>query len=270
MENYIALATSYLIKFIGALAVFIIGKWVARKLANLVENWLKKSETDETLARFLGNALYILLLVLVIIAALGTLGVSTTSFAAIIGAIGLAVGLALQGNISNVGSGILLLFLRPFKVGDFVEAGGNAGTVEELGIISTTLKTPDNVKIFVPNSAITSGAIKNYSAEPIRRIDLVIGIGYEDDIKKAKQVLMEIMESDPRILKEPAPTVAVAELGDSSINLAVRPWVKKEDYWPVRGDLLEKIKERFDQEGISIPYPQMDVHADVKIVKEEN
>jgi len=265
MENYISLAVSYGIKLLGAIAVFVIGKWISKKLSRLLTGALEKSGTDETLTRFLGNALYILLLILVIIAALGTLGINTTSFAAIIGAIGLAVGLALQGNMANVGSGILLLFLKPFKVGDFVEAGGNTGTVEALGIISTTLKTPDNVKIFVPNSAITSGAIKNYSAEPIRRIDLTIGIGYDDDIKKAKEVLMRILNSDERILKEPPPTVAVAELADSSINLAVRPWVKKEDYWSVRGDLLERIKEEFDREGISIPYPQLDIHGEVKV-----
>ncbi|ADU97184.1 mechanosensitive ion channel family protein [Thermovibrio ammonificans] len=266
MESYISIAVGYAVKILGALAVFIIGRWVVRKLADLLEVALKKADVDETLVKFLGNAAYFLLLILVIIAALGTLGINTTSFAAIVGAVGLAVGLALQNNMSNIGAGVLILFLKPFKVGDFIEAGGVSGTVEALGIVNTTLRTPDNVRIFVPNSSITSGSIKNYSAEPIRRIDLVIGIGYDDDIKKAKEVLYEILNSDPRILKEPAPSVSVAELADSSINLNVRPWVKREDYWAVRSDLLERIKERFDAEGISIPYPQMDVHADVKLL----
>jgi len=269
MENYILIAISYIPRIIGALAIFIIGRWAVGKITQLLGNWLEKSQVDPTLVKFLRNALQVLLLILVIVAALGTLGINTTSFAAILGAAGLAVGLALQQNMSNIGSGVVLLFLKPFKVGDFVEAGGNSGIVEEIGIITTTLKTPDNVRIFVPNSSITSGTIKNYSAEPIRRIDLVVGISYDDDIKKAKEILLKILEEDERILKEPAPSVFVAELADSSINLAVRPWVKKEDYWPVRGDLLERIKERFDEEGISIPYPQMDVHADVKIKKED-
>jgi small conductance mechanosensitive channel len=269
MENYISLAVSYGIKILGALAVFIIGKWAAKKISQLLTKALEKGGTDETLTRFLSNAAYFLLLILVIIAALGTLGINTTSFAAIVGAVGLAVGLALQQNMSNIGAGVLLLFLKPFKVGDFVEAGGVSGTVEAIGIVNTTLKTPDNVKVFVPNSAITSGSIKNYSAEPIRRIDLVIGIGYDDDIKKAKEILLKILSSDERILKEPPPTVAVAELADSSVNLAVRPWVKKEDYWPVRGELLERIKEEFDKAGISIPYPQLDVHGEVKVIRGE-
>ncbi|SNR81874.1 mechanosensitive ion channel family protein [Desulfurobacterium atlanticum] len=264
----IGLAIPWIVKIVSALVVFVVGKWISKRISLFLGRALERAKVDETLVKFLETTAYIVLLVLVIIAALGTLGINTTSFAAIIGAFGLAVGFAVQSNISNIGAGILLILLKPFKKGDFVEVAGTSGTVEVLGILNTKLKTPDNVVIFVPNSSIIGGNIKNYSLEPIRRVDLTIGIGYEDDIKKAKDVLMEIISSDERILSEPAPSVGVAELADSSINLFIRPWVKKEDYWSVRSDLLEKIKEEFDKNGISIPYPQMDVHADVKINKE--
>jgi small conductance mechanosensitive channel len=264
MQEYIDLAIAYGIKIIGAIAVFIIGKWIAQLLTKAFRKMLEKSNTDVTLVKFLGDLIYFGLLVLVIIAALGTLGVNTTSFAAIIGAAGLAIGLALQANFSNFGAGVVILFLRPFKVGDFVEAGGAAGSVEAIGIFNTTIKTGDNRIIIVPNSNIIGGNIVNYSKEPIRRIDLVIGVGYEDDLKLVKSTLEEILASDERILKDPAPAVALAELADSSVNFNVRPWVKSADYWAVRSDLLEKIKLTFDEKGINIPYPQMDVHIDQK------
>jgi small conductance mechanosensitive channel len=264
MQEYIDLAIAYGIKIIGAIAVFIIGKWIAQLLTKAFRKMLEKSNTDVTLVKFLGDLIYFGLLVLVIIAALGTLGVNTTSFAAIIGAAGLAIGLALQANFSNFGAGVVILFLRPFKVGDFVEAGGATGSVEAIGIFNTTIKTGDNRIIIVPNSNIIGGNIVNYSKEPIRRIDLVIGVGYEDDLKLVKNTLEEILASDERILKDPAPAVALAELADSSVNFNVRPWVKSADYWAVRSDLLEKIKLTFDEKGINIPYPQMDVHIDQK------
>ncbi len=264
MEVLFGIFLTWVVKILYALAVFVIGKVVAKKVSHILVGVLKKANIDETLVKFLETTVYIVLLVLIIIAALGALGINTTSFAAIIGAFGLAVGFAVQSNISNIGAGILLILLKPFKKGDFVEVAGTAGTVEILGILNTTLKTPDNVVIFVPNSAIIGGNIKNYSLEPIRRLDLAIGIGYEDDVKKAKEVLMNILKRDSRILKEPAPSVGVAELADSSINFFVRPWVNSGDYWAVRSDLLEKIKTEFDENGISIPYPQMDVHADIK------
>ncbi|WP_457679749.1 mechanosensitive ion channel family protein [Thermovibrio sp.] len=264
MNTLISTGISWAVKLIGAVAVFVIGKWVAKKISIFVGKVLEKSSVDETLIKFLQNSLYIILLVLVIIAALGTLGINTTSFAAIIGAIGLALGFALQSNVSNVGAGILLILLKPFKRGDFVEIAGTSGTVDTIGIVNTVLKTPDNVTIYVPNASIIANNIKNYSQEGKRRVDLTIGIGYEDDIKKAKEVLLNILSSDDRILKEPAPAVGVAELADSSVNLFIRAWVRKEDYWAVRSSLLEKIKETFDKEGISIPYPQLDVHADIK------
>jgi len=264
MSGFVSLAIAWGIKILGAIAIYIVGKWVAQLLTKLFRKMLEKSNTDATLVKFLGDLVYFGLLVLVIIAALGTLGVNTTSFAAIVGAAGLAVGLALQGNIANFGAGVVLLLLRPFKVGDFVEAGGATGVVESIGIFNTTFKTGDNRIILVPNSNIIGGNIVNYSREPIRRIDLVIGVGYDDDLKLVKQTLEEILNSHPKVLKDPAPSVALAELADSSVNFNVRPWVKSEDYWGVRSELLETIKTTFDEKGINIPYPQLDVHLDQK------
>ena len=261
-QQYIDLAVTWGVKIIGAIAIFIIGKWIAKLLTNLLKKGLEKSGTDVTLIKFLGDLTYFGLLVLVIIAALGTLGVNTTSFAAIIAAAGLAVGFALQQNVSNFGAGVVILFLRPFKVDDFVEAGGATGVVEAIGIFNTTFKTGDNKIIIVPNSNIVGNNIVNYSREAIRRIDLVIGVGYEDDLKLVKSTLEDILNSNEKVLKDPSPAVALAELADSSVNFNVRPWVKSEDYWGVRSALLEKIKLTFDEKGINIPYPQMDIHLE--------
>ena len=261
-QQYIDLAVTWGVKIIGAIAIFIIGKWISKLLTNLLKKALEKSGTDVTLIKFLGDLTYFGLLVLVIIAALGTLGVNTTSFAAIIAAAGLAVGFALQQNVSNFGAGVVILFLRPFKVGDFVEAGGATGVVEAIGIFNTTFKTGDNKIIIVPNSNIVGNNIVNYSREAIRRIDLVIGVGYEDDLKLVKSTLEDILNSNEKVLKDPSPAVALAELADSSVNFNVRPWVKSEDYWGVRSALLEKIKLTFDEKGINIPYPQMDIHLE--------
>jgi small conductance mechanosensitive channel len=199
-------------------------------------------------------------MVFVIIAAINTLGVQTTSFIAVIGAAGLAIGFALQGSLANFASGVMLIIFRPFKAGDFVEAGGTSGAVEAIHIFNTVLKTPDNKKVIIPNSKVTGDNIVNYSAKDTRRVDLVFGIGYEDDIRKAKQTLEQIVASDERVLKDPAPTIAVSELGDSSVNFVVRPWVNTADYWSVYFDLTEKVKLTFDDQGISIPFPQTDVH----------
>jgi len=261
-QQYVDLAITWGVKILGAIAIFIIGKWIAKLITNGIKKALERSNTDITLIKFLGDLSYFGLLILVIIAALGTLGVDTTSFAAIIAAAGLAVGFALQQNVSNFGAGIVILFLRPFKVGDFVEAGGATGVIDAIGIFNTTLKTGDNKIVIVPNSNIIGNNIVNYSREAIRRIDLVIGVGYEDDLKLVKETLQEIVNSDERILKDPAPAVALGELADSSVNFNVRPWVKSEDYWAVRSDLLERIKLTFDEKGINIPYPQMDVHIE--------
>lgn len=260
INNIIGYITEYGLRVIIAIVIFVIGRFIAKKITNVLRKLMDRAKWDVTLVKFLGDMVYILLLFIVVIIALQTVGVDTTSFIAILGAATLAIGFALKDNLSNFASGVLLLILRPFEVGHFVEAGGTAGVVEEIGIFSTKLRTGDNKLIYVPNSSIVSGNITNYSAKDTRRIDLTIGVSYEDDLQKVKEELWKILEEDERILKDPAPTVAVAELADSSVNFVVRPWVKSSDYWPVYFDLLEKIKVRFDEAGISIPYPQLDVH----------
>jgi len=245
-----------------ALAIFVVGRWLAGILLNVVEKMLKKAGMDDMLVSFVHSILNALLLLFIIIAALDQLGVDTTSFIALIGAAGLAVGLALQGSLQNFASGVLLIVFRPFKVGHFIEAAGVSGVVEEIGIFSTRMKTGDNREIIVPNGAIYDGTITNNSARDTRRIDMVFGIGYDDDIKKAKEIMQSILEADERIFSDPSPLIAVAELADSSVNFVVRPWVKAGDYWGVKFDVTERIKLAFDDAGISIPYPQMDVHID--------
>ena len=251
---------AYGVKIILAIVLFLIGKAVAKWISNLAKKGFTKGKMDPTLVNFLGNIINFLLLAAVVIAVLDVVGIQTTSLVAIIGAAGLAVGLALQGSLANFASGVMLILFRPFKQGDFVSAGGEAGVVEEITLFTTLMKTPDNKAIIVPNAAITGGSITNFSAKPTRRVDMVFGIGYGDDIKKAKEVIWDVLNADERILKDPAPTVGVVELGDSSVNFAVRPWVNAADYWGVYFDLHENMKLRFDKEGISIPFPQRDVH----------
>ncbi len=245
---------------IGAIAVFIIGKWVSRWIASLVRKSVKKGQSDDMLAGFAGSLTYFGLLALVIIAALGTLGVETAQFAVVLGAAGLAVGFALQGTLSNFAAGVMLLVFRPFKAGDVVEAGGATGVVKELQLFTTTLTTPDNKLVIVPNSAMSSGNIVNYNALGTRRVDMVFGIGYEDDIPRAKEILEDILAKDDRVLKDPGSTVALVELADSSVNFVCRPWVNASDYWGVWFDTHETVKARFDDAGVSIPFPQQDVH----------
>ncbi len=256
----LTMLTPWAIRIGIALAIFIVGRWIARWLTSMVRKVMARSNMDEMLINFLGNIIYMVLLLAVVMAALDNLGIQTTSLLAVFGAAGLAVGLALKDSLSNFSSGVMIILFRPFKVGDFIEAGGATGVVEEVRIFATIMKTGDNREIIVPNSQIYSGTITNYSAKATRRIDLVFGIGYDDDIAKAKQIMDDIMKQDDRILADPAPAVAVGELADSSVNFNVRPWVNSGDYWPVRADLLEKIKLAFDANGISIPYPQQDVH----------
>jgi len=248
------------IKLVIALAIFVIGRMLAKMIARLTEGVMMRANLDKMLTSFLGNILYTVLLVVVIIAALDQLGVQTTSLLAVFGAAGLAIGLALKDSLANFSSGVMLIIFRPFKVGDFIEAAGQAGVIEEVRIFSTIMRTGDNREIIIPNSHIYSGPIINVSARTTRRIDMVFGIGYEDDIRKAKELIEAAFKADQRILTDPAPAVAMAELADSSVNFNVRPWVKTEDYWAVRSDLLERIKLSFDANGISIPYPQQDVH----------
>jgi small conductance mechanosensitive channel len=247
-----------------AAAILLGGTWLAKRIKKYIVVMMEKREIDALLASFMSNIAYITLVAFVVIAALGQLGIQTTSFIAIIGAAGLAIGLSLQSSLSNFASGVMIIAFRPFKVGDFVEAGGVSGVVEGIQIFSTQMRTGDNKAIIVPNSNITGGNITNYSAKDTRRVDMVFGIGYDDDIKKAKDILSKLMEDDERILKDPEPLVAVSELADSSVNFVVRPWVKAEDYWSVMFDYTETVKLTFDKEGISIPYPQQDVHLHKK------
>jgi small conductance mechanosensitive channel len=253
-------ALSYGPKIIGAIAILVLGRIGVGIFTSIVGRLMKKGNVDPTLTKFAISMAKIALMTFIIISALGALGVQTASFIAIIGAAGLAVGFALQGSLSNFASGVMLIIFRPFKSGDYVEAGGTSGSVESIQIFNTTLKTPDNKVVIVPNSQITSDKIVNYSAMDKRRIDLVFGIGYDDNIKKAKDILEKIIAEDDRILKDPAPVVAVLELGDSSVNFAVRPWFNTADYWAVFFDITEKVKLTFDDNNISIPYPQRDVH----------
>lgn len=252
----------YGLKVIGSILIFYIGKKVASWLTNFTKKAMQKAKMDETIVKFLGNVIYGGLLLFIILAALSNLGVNTTSFIAVLGAAGLAVGLAFQGTLSNVGAGVLLIFFRPFSVGDFIQAAGESGMVEEINLFSVLLKTGDNKQIIIPNSAIIGGNITNFSAKDTRRVDFTFGIGYDDDLKLAKSTLEEIVKSDERVLDDPTPFVAVSELADSSVNFVVRAWVKSGDYWGVYFDTLEKVKLVFDEKGISIPYPQLDIHQD--------
>ncbi|UTW44785.1 mechanosensitive ion channel [bacterium SCSIO 12696] len=243
-----------------ALAIIIIGMWVAKKIRAGLRTAMGKKDVDPAVAGFVASLCYYGIVAFVVIAALSKIGVAATSFVAILGAAGLAVGLALQGSLSNFASGVLILIFKPFKIGDFVELAGTSGSVKEITIFTTELATPDNKKVIVPNSSAMGGNIVNYSAHDTRRVDMVFGIGYGDDIDKARNIIKAILEADDRVLVDPAPAVAVAELADSSVNFNVRPWVATADYWGVFNDVHEQVKKHFDAEGISIPFPQQDVH----------
>ncbi|MCB0277907.1 MAG: mechanosensitive ion channel [Calditrichaeota bacterium] len=259
-EQLLAIAQQYALPIVWAILILIFGRIVAGISRNLIKRLLKKANLDVTLVKFAGSLVYVSVFIFTIVAALESIGVNTTSFAAVLAAAGLAIGLALQGSLSNFASGIMLIVLRPFKVDDYVEAGGVEGSVEEVHIFTTHLRTPDNKRVIVPNGQITGGSIINYSAKETRRIDLVIGVSYSDDLKKVRSILLDVLNSEPRILREPEITIGLLEMADSSINFAVRPWVNTPDYWPVKFEIQERIKERFDREGISIPFPQRDVH----------
>lgn len=250
----------YSMQILAAIVILVVGLWLAKKIKACFVSALNKKEVDPTLIGFFSSTLHGGLVLFIVIAAIGKLGVQTTSFVAVIGAAGLAVGLALQGSLSNFASGVLLILFKPFKVGDFIKAGGEAGVVVEVGILTTEMKTPDNIKIILPNSAIMGGSITNVSAHPTRRVDMVVGVSYGDDLNKAKQIMEDLLAADERVLKDPAPTVAVSNLGDSSVDFVVRPWVNSADYWAVKFDFTQAVKEKFDAEGVSIPFPQRDVH----------
>lgn len=243
-----------------ALAIFIIGKWIVGKIRNGVRATMEKRKVDPALVSFATSLLYYVMLIVVVLAAVQKVGFPVTSLVAILGAAGLAVGLALQGSLSNFASGVLIIMFRPFSIGDFITAGGQTGVVQEIGVLATILKSPDNQKIIVPNSGIMAGAIVNVTAHDTRRVDMVVGVSYSDDLDKVQNVILDVLNADERILKDPAPQVVVAELADSSVNFKVRPWCATEDYWGVFFDFQKAIKQRLDKEGVSIPFPQQDVH----------
>lgn len=252
--------TTYGIKVIGAIIILILGRIAAGIGRKVVKKVLEKSKTDPAVISFLGSMIYFLILIFAVLAALAKFGIQTASFVAILGAAGFAIGFALQGSLANFAAGVLILVLRPFKVGDFIEGAGVAGTVKNIQLFTTVLATPDNIKIMVPNGKLFGNTIKNFSGFDTRRVDLVIGIGYSSDIQKAYDVLINLIKEDTRILSDPPVNIAVSELADSSVNFVVRPWVKRQDYWGVKCDLTRKIKEAFDENGIEIPFPQHVVH----------
>ncbi|WP_461208706.1 mechanosensitive ion channel family protein [Desulfocurvus sp. DL9XJH121] len=260
-DQIIAWLTANGIDLVVALLIILVGHWVARSLAHGVSGGMEKRGVDVLLARFVGNLGYYALMVVVLVAALGQLGVNTTSLLAIVGTLGLAIGLAVKDNLANFASGVVLFLTRPFTVGDYITVAGVSGTVKNLTLGVTVLSTPDNQKIIVPNNKITGEIIQNTTANDTRRVDLVVGVGYGDDLDKAKSVVGAVLAAEPRVLQNPAPVVAVSELADSSVNLVVRPWVKTADYWGVYFDLTEAIKKALDENGVSIPFPQRDVHV---------
>ncbi|ASJ37647.1 small-conductance mechanosensitive channel MscS [Vibrio vulnificus] len=260
LTNNSDLLIQYGVNIISAIVILFIGNIIVKAVANSVSKVLNKKEMDKAVVEFIHGLVRYLLFVIVLIAALGRVGVETASVVAVIGAAGLAVGLALQGSLSNFAAGVLIVAFRPFKSGDYVEIGGVAGSVEAIQIFQTVLKTPDNKMVVVPNSGVIGGAITNYSRHATRRVDLMIGVSYKSDLKKTKQVIRETLEKDTRILKDPDMTIGVVALADSSVNFVVRPWCKTEDYWAVYFDSMQAIKEALDANGIEIPFPQMDVH----------
>lgn len=243
-----------------AIAIFYFGKLLVSIIVRTLRKIMLTQEIEDTLENFILTLLRAILMIIVFIAAIGALGIQTTSFIAVLGAAGLAVGLALQGSLANFASGVLIVLFKPYRIGDFVEAAGIAGTVVEVEILTTVFKTGDNKRVIVPNGQVMGSIITNYSANPTRRVDMVVGVSYDDDLDKVRATLEELIAADDRILDDPAHRIAVSELADSSVNFIVRPWVKSEDYWGVMFDLTEAIKKRFDAEGISFPFPQQDVH----------
>ncbi len=260
IQKISVLISTYSLRIIAALAIFIIGRYLSNLITRSLRTAMEKRKVEASLVTFSCGLIHALLIAFVVIAALGQLGVQTTSFVAIVGAAGLAVGLALQGSLSNFAAGVLIIIFKPYKVGDYVVAGSGEGIVEDISIFTTTLVTLDNRTQIIPNSVATGGLIENYTKKGTRRLDLVAGVSYEDDILKVKTILQGILDNEPRILAEPKPTIGLMEMGDSSLNFAFRPWVKVEDYWPLFFHLQEQIRLQFQKEGITIPFPQRDVH----------
>lgn len=254
-------STEYGLKVLGALLIFFIGKWVARKIIALMRRGMERANVDPTLISFASNALYVVLIIMIIVAAISNVGVETTSFMAIFGAAGLAIGLALKDTLANVGAAVLIIFFRPFKVGDFIEASGVMGNVKSINLFSTTLTTTDNRSIIIPNGALIAGNIINYTGNQTRRIDMTFQIDYKDDLKVAKEVVMNVLHAHEKVLKEPEPIVAVGALERDGVQLIVRPWVAVEDYWNVSFEVTELVKLEFDKHNITVPFPQMDLHV---------
>ena len=261
IQHAIDLVIEYAPQLLLAIVVLIVGFWIIKLVTKATSKAMDRSEVDVSLKKFLNSLLGILLKTLLLISVASMVGIATASFVAIIAGAGLAVGLALQGSLANFAGGVLILLFKPFKVGDFIEAQGYMGTVNEITIFTTILKTPDNKTVIIPNGALSNGSMVNFSTESMRRVDMTFGIGYGDSIEKAKQVLTRLVESDVRIHKEPASQIIVDELGESSVNFKVRVWCNSTDYWGIYFDMQEKVKQTFDKEGISIPFPQRDVHV---------
>lgn len=259
-DQLVPAITDWGMKLLLALVIFIVGRWVSKMITRAFRRAIHRPEIDDTLEDFLGNILHAILMVAVILAAVDTLGVNITSLLAVVGAAGLAIGLALKDSLGNFAAGVMLILFRPFTKGDFVEVAGTSGSVEEVRVFNTILVTPDNKQITIPNALITAEPITNYSANDQRRVDLVIGVGYDDDLKRANEVITRVVTGHPKVLDEPAFKIFVTELADSSVNFNVRPWVRTEDYWTVYGDLLESLKVELEKAGCNIPYPQRDVH----------
>jgi len=252
--------SSFALNLLIAVVIFVIGKWVARWLQHVFERLLRSRQVDDVLVDFLGTIVYTIIIIAAVIAAVDTLGIPATSFLAILGAAGLAIGLALKDSLSNFAAGVMLVLFRPFTKGDFVEAGGVMGTVEEIHLVSTILVTPDNKQIIVPNSVMYGSSITNFSAKETRRVDLVVGVGYDDDLKVAAEVLQKVCADNPKVLDTPETKIFINNLGDSSVDFVVRPWVKSADYWTVYAEVLETAKTELEAAGCNIPYPQRDVH----------
>jgi len=259
-DQLVLFVTTYGIKIVGAVVILLIGRIAAGLGRRVVKSMLTKANIDRSVTSFVASLTYFLILTFAVLGALAKFGIQTASFIAVLGAAGLAIGFALQGSLANFAAGVLILVLRPFRAGDFIVGAGESGSVMQIGLFTTELATPDNIKIMVPNAKLFGDVIKNISGYETRRIDLVFGIGYDSNIQKAYDIMMGILHSDERILSDPAPQIAVSELADSSVNFVVRPWVKSGDYWPVRFDLLRRVKEAFDENGIEIPFPQRSIH----------
>jgi len=260
-EEVIEVLSAWGLRVVGALAVLVLGMMAAKAIRSGIQKGLRKRSVDETLIPFLANLTYYLSVAFVVIAVLGLFGVQVASLVAILGAAAFAVGLALQGTLANFASGVMLLVFRPFRVGDFVDVGGTAGSVQEISVFVTRLNTPDNVHVIVPNAAVWGQTIRNFATNDTRRNDWVVGVSYSDDLDKTLEVINRVLAADDRVLKDPAPTVAVSEMADSSVNIVVRPWCTKGDYWALRFDLTKALKVELEAAGCSIPFPQRDIHV---------